>query len=183
MVAAIALASLLALTIAPPRAIAAEPAPDPSADTCPTEIEPLVRAMLPELPGYINRILRRSRTVTDPRGDRAPASYVLLAGQPDFEPLPLNRTPPEGVQQVFLTTLERTYGDRQYQELQYFHWFFLSQNAEGWWLVSAFSSLGGYPESGVVTPPRESSQGAVARAVQTWLRDCRARRPELTAQP
>ncbi|NMG60879.1 hypothetical protein E1H12_20800 [Geitlerinema sp. P-1104] len=140
---------------------------------CPTSLEPLIEEMLPDLPGYVNRVLRRSQTVQAPRNHR---TTVLVAGNPEFEPLPLNEPIPEGVEQVFLTTLERTHRGGQTGEIQHFHWLFLTQNEEGWWLVSLFSSLGDYPEPGIVSPPRESSQGAVGQAVQTWLRDCRFRR-------
>ncbi|MCC5899212.1 MAG: hypothetical protein JJU32_15025 [Phormidium sp. BM_Day4_Bin.17] len=141
--------------------------------SCPTALEPLIEEMLPELPGYMNRVLRRSQRVQAPRNNR---TTVLVAGNPEFEPLPLDEPIPEGVEQVFITTLERTPHEDTSVKLQHFHWLFLSQNEEGWWLVSLFSSLGDYPEPGIVSPPRESSQGAVGQAVQTWLRDCRFRR-------
>lgn len=140
---------------------------------CPTALEPVIEEMLPELPGYVNRVLRRSQDVQGPPSHR---TTVLVAGNPDFEPLPLDEPIPEDVEQVFITTLERTHSGGETGEIQQFHWLFLTQNEEGWWLVSMFSSLGDYPEPGIVSPPRESSQGAVGQAVQTWLRDCRFRR-------
>ncbi|USR90441.1 hypothetical protein NEA10_16605 [Phormidium yuhuli AB48] len=140
---------------------------------CPAALEPLIEEMLPDLPGYMNRVLRRSQTVQAPRSHR---TTVLVAGNPEFEPLPLNQPIPEGVEQVFITTLERTPYDNTSVKLQHFHWLFLSQNEEGWWLVSLFSTVGDYPQLGIVSPPRESSQGAVGQAIQTWLRDCRFRR-------
>ncbi|MBO9997732.1 MAG: hypothetical protein J7641_01790 [Cyanobacteria bacterium SID2] len=142
------------------------------ADTvCPTELEPLIGQMLPDLPSYINRSLARSR-ISD---NSIASSTVLVAGNPEFEPIPLSQDTPENVHQVFMTTLERTYTDRESIELQHFHWLFLVRGEDGWWLVTMFSSLGSYPDRGIVTPPEDSSQGAVAAGIRMWLRDCRAR--------
>jgi hypothetical protein len=110
---------------------------------------------------------------------------MLIASQPDFEPLDLtDRAFGAGldsesdIRQVFFTTLERQYLSRQVVSLQQFHWLFLVQAEDGWRSVLLYSSLGGDPASPLadqrLTPPQESSQGVVGQAVRLWLRDCRA---------
>lgn len=163
-----------------PLAATAKPA------SCPTELEPLVEALLPELPGYINRELQRSRSavgvasraIDDPNS----SSYVLLAGRPEFEPLPpgtarstlsSEENTHSEVYQAFITTLERTYTDRNVLEFQGYHWLFLTPASSGWRLVTIFSSWGSYPDDGRITPPQNSSNGAVGQGIRTWLRDCR----------
>lgn len=146
---------------------------------CPTELEALVESMLPELPGYINRELQRSR----PTSVRNASSYVLLAGRPEFEPLPPGgarsaiddrpENPEEEVFQAFITTLERTYIQNDIVEFQGYHWIFLTPTPRGWHLVLMFSSWGSYPADGKTTPPQDSSNSAVGQAIRTWLRDCR----------
>jgi hypothetical protein len=153
--------------------------------SCPTELEPLVEAMLPELPGYINRELLRSRSaagVAMPTNqDPNASSYTLFAGQPEFEPLPLGtarsaidmeENPEAAVRQVFITTLERTYIHSELLEFQGYHWLFLTQTPRGWRLVLIFSSWGSYPADGTTTPPQDSSNSAVGQGIRTWLRDC-----------
>jgi len=52
--------------------------------TCPENLEALITQMLPDLPGYANRVLRR-----EPLGNQADVKiYVITAGNPEFEPLP-----------------------------------------------------------------------------------------------
>lgn len=52
--------------------------------TCPENLEALIAQMLPDLPGYANRVLRR-----EPLGNQADVKiYVITAGNPEFEPLP-----------------------------------------------------------------------------------------------
>lgn len=153
---------------------------------CPTELEPLVESMLPELPGYINRELQRSRPTTlglSPHPDDPNAfSSIILAGQPEFEPLPpgtarsaigIEENPDEAVVQAFITTLERTYIHNEILEFQGYHWLFMTPTASGWRLVLMFSSWGSYPADGKTTPPQDSSNSAVGQGVRKWLRDCR----------
>jgi hypothetical protein len=60
--------------------------------TCPENLEALIGQMLPDLPGYANRVLRREPTL-DQRGATRESPflkiYVITAGNPEFEPLPL----------------------------------------------------------------------------------------------
>ncbi|MCU0523542.1 MAG: hypothetical protein MUF72_01825 [Elainella sp. Prado103] len=153
---------------------------------CPTELERLVPRLLMDLPSYANRVSQRS--YTDYRTAEVPG-YILLAGRPEYEPLPLptgddaaaierdeiDRTVnnPE-VLQVFFTTLERQYlADNAYQ-LQHYHWLFLTHTDNGWRFVLMLSSVGNARADEPPTPPRDSSQGVIAQAIRLWLRDCEA---------
>jgi len=51
-------------------------------------------------------------------------------------------------------------------------WKILSQTTSGWQLSMMFSRTGIYPASQPPTPPRDSSDGVIAQAIRTWLRDC-----------
>lgn len=177
----------IAVNFGTPRAIATPVQPPGSKSICPTDLETLVAQMLTALPGYANRAMRRARPRTVDI-----TTYVLVAGRPEFEPLPLSpgrsTSAPssleqiEGVphrsqdpHQVFITTLERQYVGQQVIQLQHYHWLFLTQTEEGWRLAMMFSRLGPYPASQPATPPQDSSNGVIAQAIHTWLRDCRAR--------
>lgn len=145
---------------------------------CPTEIEPLVQAMLPDLPGYANRIIVRSRL----GAVRLPRSSVVLAGRPEFQPLPLtsdasgtrDRPIDPTLKQAFITTLEREFVSGKPIELQQFHWLFLTRTSNGWQLALLFTRIGTTTPDQPITPPRESRDGAIGQAIQLWLRDCNA---------
>jgi hypothetical protein len=153
----------------------ASPSQRPSAlhATCPTELEPLTKQLLHDLPGYANRyIIRQTR-----RADFATMSQVVAASAPDFMPLPLSAsTPPDPtLKQVFFTTLERQHTGNQLFELQQHHWLFLTATPDhGWRLAMLYTRLGSYPAGRVITPPRESSEGPIGQAIGLWLRDCQA---------
>lgn len=147
---------------------------------CPEDIEALTALLLKDLPSYANRVIQRSRPLSR-TNDRF---YVVVAGRPEFEPLPLNpsqspsftpatdQTPP---QQIFFTTLERRYVGGKAVESQLYHWLFLTQTPSGWRLALMFSQIGASAPGRPPTPPQESSNGIVGQAVSNWLRDCRAR--------
>jgi hypothetical protein len=154
---------------------------------CPDDLETLIQPLLRDLPSYANRVIQRSRL----RGLNYESSYVILAGRPEFEPLPLGPgrseqtiSSPSGEKpagrseddprQVFITTLERNYSSGQAVELQHYHWLFLTKTESGWRLAMMFSRLGAYPAGNPPLPPRDSSNGAIAQGISTWLRDCRA---------
>ncbi|WP_366511435.1 hypothetical protein, partial [Moorena sp. SIO4A1] len=154
-----------------------EPSPD---QTCSVEVETLTSLLLKDLPSYANRVIQRARR-SDSTVDNF--SYVIVAGKPEFEPLPLksfqsttvpNPTDSEALQQIFLTTLERKYFKDKAVELQNYHWLFLTKSSDGWRLVMIFSRIGSVSEGKLPTPPRESTNGVIGQAVKTWLRDCRA---------
>ena len=136
--------------------------------------------LLRDLPAYFNRATQRAR-----RLDRSVQvySYMLVAGKPDFQPLPLKSWTDEadksangtkGVEQIFFTTLERQYVKGKAVQLQQFHWLFLTKTESRWRVAMMYSQTGGYPKQQPPTPPRESSNSAVGQGIQTWLRDCRA---------
>lgn len=144
------------------------------------DVETLTTQLLKDLPSYANRVSQRAR-----RRHRTIDiySYVLLAGRPEFAPLTLGPgeympaepaslvEPPD---QVFITTLERQYTNGKLVELQQYHWLFLTQTDSGWRLAMMFSRTGGYPGGKPPTRPRDSSNGVIAQAIRTWLRDCQA---------
>ncbi|HBE19909.1 MAG TPA: hypothetical protein DEG17_07145 [Cyanobacteria bacterium UBA11149] len=147
--------------------------------SCPSDIEILTSLLLRDLPSYGNRIMQRAR-----RLDRSldQFSYIIIAGRPEFEPLPLNPgqsnfTPsikdPNPPQQLFFTTLERQYSGGKAIESQNFHWLFLTHTENGWHLVMMFTQLGATSPGFPPTPPRESSNSIIGQGVTIWLRDCR----------
>lgn len=148
--------------------------------TCPAEVEPLIGLMLRDLPGYANRVIVRSRTRY---AAISALDSIITAGRPEFVPLPLtsgiSSTIPSpqnssDLRQVFITTLERQNTAGRAIELQQFHWLFLTKTESGWRLALMFTRTRSAPVGQVITPPRESSQGTIGQAVQTWLRDCNA---------
>lgn len=145
---------------------------------CPTDLPTLTALLLRDLPSYANRVTQRSFTGLDVPANR-PGS-VLLAGRPEFEPLSLGPgeylpTAEVVPQQVFFTTLERQYVDDRSIDLQHYHWVFLAQESDGWWLVTMRSQIGALPADQPPTPPQDTSDGAIAQAIRLWLRDCRNR--------
>jgi hypothetical protein len=142
------------------------------------KLETITTYMLRDLPGYTNRATQRARRL---RRKVDIFNYVVVAGRPEFKPLPLSQegivteTPTntsEGVEQLFFTTLGRQYISGKAIELQEFHWLFLTKAKSGWQMVMMYSQVGS--NSSVTTPPRDSSNGAIAQGVKAWLRDCNA---------
>lgn len=144
--------------------------------SCPTDVETLVALLIRDLPSYANRQTRSSVPL---RSALKPPSHMIIAGRPEFEPLPLKpgELPPSrdaDPTQVFISTLERQYaGDRVF-DLQQHHWLFLTRSSSGWRLVFMFTRTASATPNTPPTPPRDSSDGAIAQAIKTWLRDCRA---------
>jgi hypothetical protein len=142
-------------------------------------LETFTTQLLQDLPSYTNRASQRARRL---RRSSDVYSYMLVAGRPEFTPLPLNleeysaasKSSASGVEQVFFTTLERQYIGNKAVELQEFHWLLLTKTQIGWRLVMMFSQIGSYPAQQPISPPRDSSNGTVAQGVKTWLRDCQA---------
>ncbi|NJL22855.1 MAG: hypothetical protein HC895_21790 [Leptolyngbyaceae cyanobacterium SM1_3_5] len=149
----------------------------PSID-CPADLPTLTILLLRDLPSYANRVTQRSFTGLDVAASRP--GYVLVAGRPEFEPLSLGPgeylpTIETAPQQIFFTTLERQYVNNRSIYLQHYHWVFLSQESDGWWLVTMRSQIGDLPADQPPTPPQDTSDGAIAQAIRLWLRDCRNR--------
>ncbi|MEH1929939.1 MAG: hypothetical protein V7K14_11075 [Nostoc sp.] len=143
-------------------------------------LEILTIQLLQDLPSYTNRVSQRARRLS--RSSDV-YSYILVAGRPEFTPLPLNleeysadasKSAASAVEQVFFTTLERQYIGKKAVELQEFHWLLLTKTKSGWQLVMMFSQVGSHSTPQPLSPPRDSSNGTVAQGVKTWLRDCQA---------
>jgi hypothetical protein len=143
-------------------------------------LETLTIQLLQDLPSYTNRASQRARRLSRSSDIY---SYMLVAGRPEFTPLPLNlekysadapNKSASGVEQVFFTTLERQYIGKKAIELQEFHWLLLTKTTSGWHLVMMFSQTGSDSGDQPLSPPRDSSNGTVAQGVNTWLRDCQA---------
>jgi hypothetical protein len=151
-----------------------------SNSSCPTFFRPLINHLLTNLPSYANRVLVQRQT------DPNQKTYIVVVGKPDFRSLPLepliqsfpelhleSLADMEHVQQVFLTSLERQYHDRDLEEHQQFHWLFFKQVADEWQLIKMISQSGPYPLSyDPATPPRDSTNEPIAEAIRTQLRDC-----------
>ncbi|WP_017651721.1 hypothetical protein [Fortiea contorta] len=141
-------------------------------------LEILTTKLLSDLPSYVNRATQRARRLS--RSSEF-YSYMLVAGRPEFTPLPLNSESnnsnysTQGVEQVFFTTLERQYVGEKAVELQQFHWLLLTKTKSGWRLVMMFSQTGLDSAKQLQSPPRDTSKSAIAQGVNTWLRDCQAR--------
>ena len=144
---------------------------------CPADLETLVDRLLQDLPSYANRVIVRSgfspNTKTPP-GYALP--QIILAGRPEFEPLPLNFEDalPDNASQVFITTLERQYRGEKRVEIQQYHWLFLSKTENGWELVKIVSRYGTVAD---VRPlfGQDSDKSEIAEAIRLWLRDCQAK--------
>lgn len=137
---------------------------------CQAPLTAIAPQLLKDLPAYANRSVALLP-------DQQPLGSVLTAGQLDLTPLslPLGSPPPQGAQQLFFTTLGRSFIGQQSSLSQGFHWLFLAPSDRGWQFVSLYSQWGPYPLADrPTTPPQESSGGRIGQAVQTWLRDCRA---------
>ena len=150
--------------------------------SCPQDLPSLTTLLLRDLPSYANRVTQRSRRLRL----ESTNSYVIIAGNPDFNPLntdinpPLETTPPNSNQpnnqelrQVFFTTLNREYQGSRIVEVQEFHRLFLVQTSRGWQLALMYSRSSTQSQQNL-TPTRESMNSAVGQAVITWLRDCQA---------
>ncbi|MEG4445020.1 hypothetical protein QUB47_23280 [Microcoleus sp. AT9_B5] len=144
---------------------------------CPADLETLVDRLLQDLPSYANRVIVRSSV--SPNNSRA-IGYVLpqiiLAGRPEFEPLPLNYGDalPDNASQVFITTLERQYSGGKRVEIQQYHWLFFTKTENGWELVKIVSRFGTAAD---IRPlfGQDSDQSEIAEAIRLWLRDCQAK--------
>jgi hypothetical protein len=151
-------------------------------NACPEEVEALTALLIRDVPSYANRVMQRSRPRLSRNQKSDRLSYVVVAGRPEFTPLPLSpsnyeitpKTDQSPPQQVFFTTLERQYIAGKAIESQLFHWLFLSKTTEGWRLALMFTQFGSSVRGQPPTPPQESSNGVVGQAVNNWLRDCRA---------
>jgi hypothetical protein len=136
---------------------------------CPSNFPDLSKAIAKDLQGYLTRTYTRLGF----------KSQVVAVGYPEVEPLPLaagNRaiitnsvpdankaiTPTDDPKQLFISLLERPAGKLDTTKKAY--WLFLTNTRRGWRLAMAFTRIGN-------SPPQDVSDGAIADAVRTWLRD------------
>ena len=177
-----AIALILSGAIAPPVTarelppIAQPPTPTPPIRplaTCPTQLEPLTKALLRDLPSYINRLSHQ-------RSNQFP-TYAIAAPQPNILPLPVVNTSAinpnqSGLHQVFFTVLEREYDSKKSTAYQHFHWLFLAHTkTSGWQIATLYSRRGSYPANDqYASPLRETTHELTAQVIRRWLRDCQA---------
>ncbi|MEG4302082.1 hypothetical protein [Microcoleus sp. D3_18a_C4] len=143
---------------------------------CPADLETLVDRLLQDLPSYANRVIVRSHfspNTNTPPGYALP--QIILAGRPEFEPLPLNFEDalPENASQVFITTLERQYRGGERVEIQQYHWLFLTKTENGWELAKLVSRFGNAADIRPLLS--QDSESEIAEAIRLWLRDCQAK--------
>ena len=153
---------------------------------CPTDLTDLTPLLIRDVPTYANRVLQRSLGDVPDTGDGPPLaqyrpSYVLLAGQTEVAPLDMtdriyttDLDAGEHLEQLFFTTLERTYNRAELIEITHYHWLFLAPDEKGWRLALMFSAIDSQDDGRPILPPQESSNGSVGRGVELWLRNCRA---------
>ena len=158
------------------RSPVAEKANSSQGDRCPDNIRKLTILLLKDLPSYSNRVIQRTQDLHQAAGIE---NYIITASKAEFEPLKLprlqyNPIDDEDPEQVFFTVLERQYIDNKIVEIQTYHWLFLTQTDSGWRTVMLFSRFGNSVKEKPPAPPRETTDGIIGRAVQLWLRDCRA---------
>ena len=161
------------------RAIAQAEAYQPrtNASTCPADLKALTALLVQDLPSYANRVIQRAAILPE---SAEIDTYIIVAGQPEFEPLGLgpgqysdSTTDPEPPEQVFFTTLERQYLDNRVFITQNYHWLFLTQTDDGWRMALLYTRLGS-PSNTPPRPPLETSDSIIGQAVRLWLRDCQA---------
>jgi hypothetical protein len=136
---------------------------------CPSNFPDLSQAIAKDLQGYLTRTYTRLGF----------KSQVVAVGYPEVEPLPLaagdlaiitnsvpdaNKAiaPADDPKQLFISLLERPAGKLDTTKKAY--WLFLTNTRRGWRLAMAFTRIGN-------SPPQDVSDGAIAAAVRTWLRD------------
>jgi hypothetical protein len=168
----IALGGVMGL-FTPPLSVLAE---QTGSKTCSQSLNVLIPQLLNDLPSYTNRVTQRAQVfdLAIPLN-----TYILIAGNGDFDPLPLPQqqwqpTVPDTTQQVFFTTLEREYTQQRAIERQNFYWAFFVQTQRGWQLALLYQQLGGESPHSPTTPRRDASTGAMAQGINLWLRDCQA---------
>ena len=151
--------------------------PRTNASACPADLKPLTDLLVQDLPSYANRVIQRAAILPE---SAEIDTYVIVAGQPEFEPLSLgpgqysdSKTEPEPPEQVFFTTLERQYLDNRVFITQNYHWLFLTQTDDGWRMALLYTRLGS-PSNTPPRPPLETSDSIIGQAVRLWLRDCQA---------
>ncbi|MBJ7898856.1 MAG: hypothetical protein GC158_02795 [Cyanobacteria bacterium RI_101] len=140
---------------------------------CPGELTDLIPPLLADLPSYVNRVAQR-RLGAEPL-----QTYLLIAGEADFNPLPLpqRQFPPQApdtTRQVFFTTLERHYDEAGLTSRQNFYRSFWVETSGGWQLALLYGQLNAAKTNPIPEPPQFLNDSDLAEAVRLWLRDCQA---------
>ena len=123
---------------------------------CPDSFQDLAASLSQDLPDYLNRTYTRL-------GIQEKATFASF---PDINPLPLaagnsdkNLPVPH---QLFISILTGRIGQPKTQAQPY--WLFIAKTKNGWRFAMAFTKIG-------ASPPTNISDGAIANATSTWLRD------------
>lgn len=170
------------LVLFPQSAIELRSAPKAIAESsCPSNSNTLAENLLEDVPSYANRIIQRTKF---PSRSQSDSTYFIIAGNLNSNPLEKdikgNYTPAfpnsknNNVKQIFFTTLERKYQENKVHSVQNYHWLFLTETEQGWYLATLYSRFGVTDNNHPPTPPKETSDGILGQAIQIWLRDCRA---------
>ena len=149
----------------------------PSRPACPEKLADLAPKMLADLPSYTNRVVQRS--IINHTQNLIIRNYVIVASNPELEPLPLiNRqfkpVFPDTSQQLFFTLLERQYATHRAIELQNHYRAFFDLTDQGWRLILLFSHPSSLDKNEPFFPTQESEDSAITQAINLWLRDCNA---------
>jgi hypothetical protein len=165
---------LLNLMVVSQSAIAQETS---SRSACPQKLADLAPKMLADLPSYTNRVVQRS--IINHTQNLLVRNYVIIASNPELEPLPLiNRqfipAFPDTSQQLFFTLLERQYATQRAIELQNHYWAFFDLTDQQWRLILLFSQSSSWDKNEPFGLTQESENSAIAQAINLWLRDCNA---------
>ena len=145
---------------------------------CSYDLETLGNSLVKNIPSYANRVMQKSRKLS--REESSLPVYVIVASKPEFEPLPLSKisnlnSEDETVKQIFFTTLERQYTQKdKVIETQNYHWLLLTETSQGWRMVMVFSRLGTSNPNSLPSLPIDTTNSIMGQAVKLWLRDCRA---------
>lgn len=148
-----------------------------SQSACPQKLADLAPQMLADLPSYTNRVIQRN--IINHTQNLIIRNYVIVASNPDLEPLPLiNRqfkpVLPDTSQQLFFTLLERQYATQRMIELQNHYWAFFDLTDQKWRLILLFSQSPFRDKNEPFWLTQESENSAIAQAINLWLRDCNA---------
>ncbi len=134
---------------------------------CPATFPELAEALTKDLPDYLNRTYSRLGI----------KQQVTVASFPNINPLPIstiNKTSDSAnfspnlpaPRQLFVSILSRKIGQTKTQTQSY--WLFISEikseTRKTWRLAIAFTRIGN-------SPLQDVSDGAIATATNTWLRD------------
>jgi hypothetical protein len=122
---------------------------------CPTEFSQLSQNLSADLREYLNRTYSRNRI----------KRQAIAISFPELQPLAIadqNSESKNQVKQLFLTVRSHSPGSLINSDTAY--WLFLVETKNGWRLAMAFQRVGN-------ATPEDVSNGAIADAVKTWLRD------------